>query len=80
MWEFYLAASECAFRHFGLMNFQLQLAKRVDTVPLTRDYIANREATLRRGRNEQWQPCEQATSTLAETSNSSAATVVEVET
>jgi cyclopropane-fatty-acyl-phospholipid synthase len=25
MWEFYLAASEMAFRQQGLMNFQLQL-------------------------------------------------------
>ena len=46
MWEFYLAASECAFRHCGLMVFQIQLAKRQDSVPLTRDYIAAREAAL----------------------------------
>ncbi|HXS39038.1 MAG TPA: cyclopropane-fatty-acyl-phospholipid synthase family protein [Stellaceae bacterium] len=39
MWEFYLAASEVAFRHQGHINFQMQLAKRVDTVPLTRDYM-----------------------------------------
>ncbi len=42
MWEFYLAASEMAFRHQGMMVFQIQLAKRVDAVPLTRDYIAQR--------------------------------------
>ena len=47
MWEFYLAACEGAFRHGGLMVFQIQLAKRQDAVPLTRDYIAAREATLR---------------------------------
>jgi cyclopropane-fatty-acyl-phospholipid synthase len=46
MWEFYLAACECAFRHCGLMVFQIQLAKRHDAVPLTRDYIAAREAAL----------------------------------
>jgi cyclopropane-fatty-acyl-phospholipid synthase len=46
MWEFYLAASEAGFRHGNLMVFQIQLAKRLDTVPLTRDYIANREAEL----------------------------------
>lgn len=40
MFEFYLAGSEVSFRHGGLMVFQLQLAARVDTVPLTRDYIA----------------------------------------
>jgi cyclopropane-fatty-acyl-phospholipid synthase len=47
MWEFYLAASEMTFRHQGMMVFQIQLAKRVDTVPLTRDYIAQEEAKLR---------------------------------
>lgn len=39
MWEFYLAASEMSFRFGGLMVFQAQLARTVDTVPLTRDYI-----------------------------------------
>uniref|UniRef100_UPI00370386C1 class I SAM-dependent methyltransferase n=1 Tax=Mesorhizobium atlanticum TaxID=2233532 RepID=UPI00370386C1 len=40
MWEFYLAGCEAAFRHSGLVVFQIQLSKRVDTVPVTRDYIA----------------------------------------
>ena len=39
MWEFYLAGSEMGFRHQGLMVFQLQLAKRVDALPLRRDYM-----------------------------------------
>jgi cyclopropane-fatty-acyl-phospholipid synthase len=39
MWEFYLAGSEMGFRHQGLMVFQLQGAKRVDTLPMTRDYM-----------------------------------------
>jgi cyclopropane-fatty-acyl-phospholipid synthase len=39
MWEFYLAASEVAFRRDGHINFQMQLTKRIDTVPLTRDYM-----------------------------------------
>ncbi|HTV71213.1 MAG TPA: cyclopropane-fatty-acyl-phospholipid synthase family protein [Rhizobiaceae bacterium] len=43
MWEFYLAGSEMAFRYDNLMVFQLQLAKRVDAVPLTRDYIFEHE-------------------------------------
>ena len=43
MWEFYLAGSEVAFRHQGHINFQMQLAKRVDSVPLTRDYMFERE-------------------------------------
>lgn len=47
MWEFYLGGCEAAFRHGGLMVFQIQLAKRHDAVPLTRDYIAQREALLR---------------------------------
>jgi cyclopropane-fatty-acyl-phospholipid synthase len=39
MWEFYLAGSEMAFRYQGHVVFQLQLAKRVDSLPLTRDYM-----------------------------------------
>jgi len=39
MWEFYLAGSEVAFRHQGHMVWQMQMARRVDTVPLTRDYM-----------------------------------------
>ncbi|HEX9170983.1 MAG TPA: cyclopropane-fatty-acyl-phospholipid synthase family protein [Roseiarcus sp.] len=48
MWEFYLAGSETSFRVDGNMVFQLQLSKRQDVVPLTRGYIAEREAELRR--------------------------------
>lgn len=47
MWEFYLAASEMAFRHQGLMVFQIQIARRQEAVPLTRDYIPAAEARLR---------------------------------
>ncbi len=47
MWEFYLAGSEIAFRHQGHMNFQMQLARRVDTVPLTRDYVTDWERSHR---------------------------------
>jgi len=43
MWEFYLAVCEAAFRNGPMMVFQLQLARRRDAVPLTRDYIADRE-------------------------------------
>jgi cyclopropane-fatty-acyl-phospholipid synthase len=39
LFEFYFAVSEIAFRYGGHMVFQVQLAKRVDAVPLTRDYI-----------------------------------------
>jgi cyclopropane-fatty-acyl-phospholipid synthase len=47
MWEFYLAGSETSFRVDGHMVFQIQLAKRQDIVPVTRDYVAEREARLR---------------------------------
>ncbi|MFK8251722.1 class I SAM-dependent methyltransferase [Ancylobacter terrae] len=47
MWEFYLAASEMAFRHQGMMVFQIQLARSEGVVPMTRDYIAAAEARLR---------------------------------
>ena len=39
MWEFYLVGSELAFRHGGHMVFQIQLARRQDVVPLTRNYM-----------------------------------------
>ena len=43
MWEFYLVGCELSFRHLGQMVFQMQLSRRLDTVPLTRDYIAEFE-------------------------------------
>jgi cyclopropane-fatty-acyl-phospholipid synthase len=46
MWEFYLAWSEMAFRHQGMVVFQIQLAKRQGTLPLTRDYIVEAEERL----------------------------------
>ena len=45
MWEFYLAGCEAGFRSGKLVNYQIQLSKRLDTVPLTRDYIADWERT-----------------------------------
>ena len=47
MWEFYLAISEMAFRHQGLMVLQIQFARRQDAAPLSRDYIGHAEARLR---------------------------------
>ncbi len=47
MWECYLAMSESAFRFQDAVVFQIQLARRNDTVPITRDYIAAREDALR---------------------------------
>jgi cyclopropane-fatty-acyl-phospholipid synthase len=43
MWEFYLTLCETSFRHGDHFVFQMQLARRRDAVPLTRDYIAEWE-------------------------------------
>ncbi|HEV2188028.1 MAG TPA: cyclopropane-fatty-acyl-phospholipid synthase family protein [Stellaceae bacterium] len=47
MWETYLVGSEIAFRHGGHLVMQIQMAKAVDTVPLTRDYMFDWERTHR---------------------------------
>jgi cyclopropane-fatty-acyl-phospholipid synthase len=47
MWEFYLAASEMAFREQAMMVLQLQLTKRQGIVPMTREYIMREDARLR---------------------------------
>jgi cyclopropane-fatty-acyl-phospholipid synthase len=47
MWEFYLVGSEATFRLGQSVVFQIQLTKRVDSVPITRDYIGEAEARLR---------------------------------
>jgi cyclopropane-fatty-acyl-phospholipid synthase len=46
MWEFYLAGCEMSFRYRGLVVFQIQLAKRVDSVPSTRDYMVGSARAL----------------------------------
>ena len=46
MWEFYLAASETAFRYQDLVVFQVQLAKRIEALPITRDYMYKAERTI----------------------------------
>ncbi len=53
MWEFYLAGSEMAFRHENLVVFQIQLAKSLHALPLTRRYID--EEAERLARNEETQ-------------------------
>lgn len=50
MWEFYLAGSEIAFRYMGLVVFQVQMGRRQEAVPLTRDYITETDERLRNGR------------------------------
>jgi len=47
MWEFYLALCEAAFRAGFNVVFQIQLVKKVDAAPLTRDYVGAREGVLR---------------------------------
>ncbi len=46
MWEFYLLACESSFLYWRQMVFQMQIAKRLETVPLTRDYMVDREREL----------------------------------
>ena len=46
MWEFYLAGCEVAFRYMNQMVFQMQIARRQDAVPITRDYMLEVERSL----------------------------------
>ena len=48
MFEFYLSGAELAFRHKGHMVWQMQLARRADAVPFTRDYITEAERPVAR--------------------------------
>ena len=43
MWEMYLIGCELAFRRDVCLVFQMQMAKKVETVPVTRDYIVDWE-------------------------------------
>src|SRR5437763_3683788 len=43
MWDIYLTGSEIAFRRQSHIVFQMQLAQRIETVPLTRDYMVDWE-------------------------------------
>ena len=44
MWRYYLKAAEHTFRHNRQCVFQIQMARRQDAVPLTRDYLYPAEA------------------------------------
>jgi cyclopropane-fatty-acyl-phospholipid synthase len=46
MWEFYLKSCEAGFRWSGLTVFQLQLAKDISALPITRDYMLEEERRL----------------------------------
>lgn len=50
MWEFYLSACEVAFRNLGQVVFQVQLSRKQEAVPLTRDYITEWEKKANRKR------------------------------
>ena len=47
MWEFYLIGCEHGFHYGKQMVFHLQLAKQIDRLPITRDYIAEAKDRLR---------------------------------
>ena len=49
MWSFYLAGASMAFRYGGLVNYQLQMAKSRDALPITRDYMIDAERALTGG-------------------------------
>jgi cyclopropane-fatty-acyl-phospholipid synthase len=51
MWEFYLSGCEIAFRYMNQMVFQIQIARRQDVVPLTRDYMVDAERGVGRNRS-----------------------------
>jgi cyclopropane-fatty-acyl-phospholipid synthase len=46
MWEFYLAGCEVSFRSGFSMVFQMQLCNGIQALPLTRDYMFDREREL----------------------------------
>jgi cyclopropane-fatty-acyl-phospholipid synthase len=46
MWDFYLQSCEAGFRWGWLSVLQMQFTKRIDALPLTRDYMAREEARL----------------------------------
>lgn len=47
MWEFYLAASEASFRHDGMVVYQIQIAKHLNALPITRDYMIEAERSMK---------------------------------
>jgi len=42
-WKFYLISCEMGFRYENMMVYQIQLSKRLETAPITRDYMYNWE-------------------------------------
>ena len=60
MWEFYLAGAEMSFRYQDLMVFQIQLTTRVDSLPLTRDYMFDWERAQKANEQQDWREPKQA--------------------
>ncbi len=56
MWEFYLCATEMMFRSGAQMVFHMQFAHKRDAVPITRDYIAERQRGFRAREAERNRP------------------------
>lgn len=52
MWELYLSSCECVFSHGASLVFQIQLGRERDSVPLTRDYLADAKTHLRENESE----------------------------
>src|SRR3546814_11790421 len=48
MWCFYLASAITAFRHSDHCNFQIQLARQRDALPITRRYLDQTERSEER--------------------------------
>ncbi|HEU4970093.1 cyclopropane-fatty-acyl-phospholipid synthase family protein [Sphingomonas sp.] len=48
MWQFYLAGALTSFEGGGMCNYQIQYIRNRRTLPITRDYMAEAEAALRR--------------------------------
>lgn len=48
MWEFYLISAEMMFRTGSQLVFHMQLSKKRDAVPLTRDYITDTQREYKR--------------------------------
>jgi len=47
MWEFYLKGCEAGFLYSGMCVFQMQIAKQIDALPMTRDYMFREEQRLK---------------------------------
>ena len=56
MWEFYLISAEMMFTTGNQLVFHLQLARKRDAAPLTRDYLTDLQRTYRRLESERSGP------------------------